>query len=302
MDTFASVVIPIFNNLEGLSQTLAALGKQSYPSQSYEVIVVDNASTENVEKIAARFPQVKFDRESTPGSYMARNRGIELAKGEILAFTDSDCIPNPNWLANGVKELMSVDRCGLVAGKINFFYQNPQKPTAVELYDSATFLNQKKYVREHQYGVTANLFAWKSTFAEVGNFNSSIKSGGDKEWGKRVANGGYQLLYAEDVCISHPARFSWQEISQKIARTRIGGYEVDRDSTQNKLLFYGRKLITILWRLKPPTKSVLEKLNNLDYPLTAIQKTKLIAIATAIHYQGALVELKTYFKNLRYIF
>ncbi|MCC0176457.1 glycosyltransferase family 2 protein [Waterburya agarophytonicola K14] len=302
MDKFVSVIIPVLNNIEGLCQTLSALDKQTYPSQLYEVIVVDNGSSQDLKSAIAQFDRARLSYEECPGSYIARNQGISIAKGEILAFTDSDCIPEPDWLANGVKCLSSVDNCGLVAGKINFFYQNPQRPTTVELYDRATFLNQKKYIEQYRYGATANMFTWKKVVEEVGYFNGELKSGGDKEWGQRVSRHGYILLYSSDTCIAHPARSSWQEISQKIARTRMGGYEVDRLSSQSKLLFYGRKLLTIIWRLKPPTKSALEKLKECDRSLTVIQKIKLLGAILAIHYQGAWVEIEMYFKNLKYIF
>jgi glycosyltransferase involved in cell wall biosynthesis len=188
---FISVIIPVFNNIEALIICLQALENQTYPPNLYEVIVVDNGFDDNLEDLITQFKQARFTSESRPGSYAARNQGIAIAKGEILAFTDSDCIPNQDWLANGIKYLLSVPNCGLVAGKINFFYQNPQSPTAIEIYDSVTFLDQKKYIEKHHYGATANLFTFKKVFEKVGFFNCNLKSGGDKEWGKRVFSHGY---------------------------------------------------------------------------------------------------------------
>ncbi len=302
MDKFVSVIIPVLNNIAGLRQTLSALDDQIYPARLYEVIVVDNGSKEDLATVVSQYRQAKLTYEKKPGSYIARNQGIGIAQGEILAFTDSDCIPEANWLANGVKQLTSGDNCGLVAGKISFFYQNPTQPTAVELYDSATFLDQKRYIEDHQYGATANMFTWKQVMNTVGNFNPNLKSGGDKEWGKRVARQGYNLIYGADTCIAHPARYSLKEISQKIARTRTGGYEVDRLSTDDKLSFYRNKLVTILWRLKPPTRTAAQKFDALNYPLNRLQKIKLLLVIMLIHYQGAWIDLKTYFKNLKYIF
>ena len=146
------------------------------------------------------------------------------------------------------------------------------------------------------------MFTWKKVIARVGNFNPNLKSGGDKEWGKRVAQHGYSLVYGADTCIAHPARHSWQEIAQKIARTRMGGYEVDQLSTDNKLSFYGEQLVTILWRLKPPTRTAVKKFDSLNYPLSKIQKIKLLLVIMLIHYQGAWIDIKTYFQSLKYIF
>ena len=115
MDEFVSVIIPVLDNVAGLCQTLSALDNQTYPQHLYEVIVVDNGSQENIAEAIAQFKQVKITYEPHPGSYIARNQGISLAQGTILAFTDSDCIPNPDWLANGVAQLIATNNCGLVA-------------------------------------------------------------------------------------------------------------------------------------------------------------------------------------------
>ena len=294
LDKFVSVIIPVLNNLEGLSKTLVALDDQTYPQELYEVIVVDNGSKENWEELISRFQQVIITRENQPGSYAARNRGIAIAKGEILAFTDSDCIPNSDWLVNGVERLLSVPNCGLVAGKIDLFHQNPQHPNAVELYDSLSFMDQKIYIEQHQYGATANLFTCQTVVDRVGTFNSNLQSGGDKEWGKRVFQHGYSQLYAENVCVGHPTRSSLKEMSKKIARVRKGGYDIDSLYKDNKFKLNYHRLTKILWRLKPPTKSALDKLYRLDYPTNARQKFKLIAVIFILHYFGVWSEIKFY--------
>lgn len=173
---FISVIIPVLNDSERLEICLNALEQQTYPKDLYEVIVVDNGSTENLEVLVNKFTQASFTCETQVGSYAARNKGISIARGEVLAFTDSDCIPDPNWLETGVKHLLSVPNCGLVAGKIEMFFKD-SNPTSVELYDSSTFLQQKKYVEEDKYGTTANLFTFKKVFEDIGYFNDELKSG-----------------------------------------------------------------------------------------------------------------------------
>lgn len=295
MHQFISVIVPVLNNIEGLSKTLVALDNQAYSQELYEVIVVDNGSDENLAGLIPRFQQAIITRENKPGSYAARNRGIAIAKGEILAFTDSDCIPNPDWLVNGVKRLLSVPNCGLVAGKVNLFYQNPQSPNAIELYDSVSYMNQKIYIEQHQYGATANLFTCKTVFDRVGTFNANLKSGGDKEWGKRVFKHGYSLVYAEDTCVDHPARSSLKEMSKKIARVRAGGYDIDSLYADNRFQLNCHRLMKILWRLKPPTKSAFNKLYSSDFPTNVGQKIKLILVIFVLHYFGVWSEIKYYY-------
>lgn len=285
---FVSVIIPVFNDMERLQLCLLALEKQTYPQNCYEIIVVDNGSDESLENAVKQFERVSLAYCSSPGSYAARNRGIALAKGEILAFTDADCIPAPNWLETGVKRLLATPNCGLVAGKIELFFQDSDRPTAVELYDSVTFFNQKQYVEEHKYGATANLFTYKSVFERVGLFNSQLKSGGDKEWGSKVFAGGYSSVYADETRVAHPARYSFGQMYRKIARVRGVGYEQAR-ATKSPLMY----LLTTLSHLKPPLRSTKGKLDRLWQEgklKNTFQATQLILTIFALHYLGFFVQ------------
>lgn len=118
---FISVIIPVFNDRERLKLCLTALENQTYPQELYELVLVDNGSEENIAEIAHQFKQVVLTTEKQRGSYAARNRGIKIAKGELLAFTDSDCIPANDWLERGVNYLVSVPDCAVFAGRIDIF-------------------------------------------------------------------------------------------------------------------------------------------------------------------------------------
>ena len=161
-----SVIIPVHNNTEGLRSCLDALTNQSYPKELYEIITVDSNSTENIKQVVDRYRQVVFTSETEHGSYAARNKGISLAKGEILAFTDSDCIPASDWIEKGVANLLCIPRCGLVAGRVRLFFKDPSHPTAVELYDYTRYLQQRDFVEKYKFGATANLFTFKKVIDE----------------------------------------------------------------------------------------------------------------------------------------
>lgn len=258
---FVSVVIPVFNDSKRLESCLMSLEQQTYPKLFYEVIVVDNGSIESIESIVKRFSQAYLTNEAQPGSYAARNTGISIAKGEIIAFTDSDCIPAFNWIETGVNKLTSAPNCGLVAGKIEMFFKNQNHPTIIEIYDSVTFLQQKNYVEHDNYGTTANLFTFKRVLEKVGNFDSKLKSGGDLEWGKRVFSQGYLQLYADDCCVAHPARNSFAQLYKKVVRVAGGSYDLytlDTKDTKKNTKYSLRHLITDLSSLKPPIRSSLK--------------------------------------------
>ncbi|HEY9849888.1 MAG TPA: glycosyltransferase [Leptolyngbyaceae cyanobacterium] len=282
-----SVILPVFNDSQCLELCLQALEIQTYSKNLYEVIVVDNGSKESVEPIVKKFKQALISHEIYPGSYAARNKGIALAQGEVLAFTDSDCIPMPDWIEKGIAKLLSVPDCGLVAGKIEVFFKEPNYPTSVELYDILYAFPQKKYVEEYKFGVTANLFTFKSVLEKVGGFNQALKSGGDYEWGWRVYSSGLKVIYADDACVAHPARRSFDELSKKVTRVIGGHYEL----TKNKIY--------------PQTKFILGSLGDLLLPFRCIpsvifdkrvkggkQKLKLIGVIVKIRYIKGWTKLR----------
>ncbi|MEM8761253.1 MAG: glycosyltransferase family A protein, partial [Pseudomonadota bacterium] len=96
-----SVIIPVFNDAGGLARCLDALARQT-DAAPFEVIVVDNGSDPPLDPATLpALPSLRLIRETAPGSYAARNAGIAAARAAILAFTDADCRPRPDWLAAG---------------------------------------------------------------------------------------------------------------------------------------------------------------------------------------------------------
>jgi glycosyltransferase involved in cell wall biosynthesis len=97
-----TVIVPTFNRVESLKDTINALHKQTLPSQHFEIIVVNDGSSDDTEKylmeVAGTSPSFRFITQANAGPAAARNRGIAAARGRIIAFTDDDCIPDANWL------------------------------------------------------------------------------------------------------------------------------------------------------------------------------------------------------------
>ena len=268
---FASVIVPVYNDAARLTLCLEALAVQDYPA--FEVIVVDNGSADDgVARVCEAFG-VTCVVEPKVGSYAARNRGASLAEGEVLAFTDADCIPEVQWLREGVTRFLETPRCGLVAGRIRVFAQDPARPTTVELFEVALAFPQKTHVENSRYGATANVFTSRAVFADVGPFNERLKSGGDKQWGQRVAAAGYALVYAHGACIRHPARRTFAELRKKARRTVGGLRDTDAGWTMAAML--------LKEYLKPPVKLSLEVLRDDRHGLSLSQKVRVCAVASA---------------------
>jgi glycosyltransferase involved in cell wall biosynthesis len=223
---FVSVIIPVYNDAQRLRTCLGALEQQTYPKDSYEVLVIDNGSKDSIEPVVAPFKQAVALVESIPGSFAARNKGISIAKGSVLAFTDADCIPSPQWIEKGVEELGSNPGCGMVAGRIDLFFKDPAHPTSAELYDVVMIgLPQKQFVEEYHFGATANVFTTPCVFDRVGLFDATLKSGGDNDWGRRVFAAGLPVLYGDEAIVMHPARDSLREMIRKIVRVTGGHFD-----------------------------------------------------------------------------
>jgi glycosyltransferase involved in cell wall biosynthesis len=246
---FVSVIIPVFEDAERLRKCLKALSQQIFPETQWEIIVVDNGPSRSVRDCVAEFTNTRYLIERTPTQFAARNTGIRECQGEILAFTDADCIPEPNWLAKGMEKLTSTPNCGLVAGHIEVFPEKENQATAIELFEMITALPQEELVRRWGFGATANIFTFRHVMDSVGLFDCSLASGGDLEWGQRVSQAGYQVVYASQAVIKHPARKSWSALRGRTIRVIGGVHQITEKRYPNQPMrrrFLG--LIKNLWK------------------------------------------------------
>jgi glycosyltransferase involved in cell wall biosynthesis len=152
------VIIPARDAAATLERALRALEAQEC-EQPFEVIVVDDGSTDDTALIARRFaPRVRLissERSQGPGA--ARNLGVSAARAPVLAFTDADCIPAPAWLAHGLAALQGAD---LVQGRVDPDPSTPRTP-----------FDRTLWVEDHGgFYQTANLLVRRETFDAVGGF------------------------------------------------------------------------------------------------------------------------------------
>lgn len=231
---YISVIIPVYNDSERLRLCLNALKEQSIGKENFEVIIVDNNSTEDIQEVISDFDQVyfKYLLEKKIGSYAARNGGIEAAVGEILAFTDSDCIPDKDWLLNGTKYLAQNHNVGIVAGSVKLFYKS-KNLNAVEVYEKYTAFRQEENARSGSC-VGANWFSYKEVIDRFGRFDASLKSNGDTVLSTNISKAGLKVVYADNAVVLHPSRYTYKEIGNKFRRLFGGNYDRAKG---NKFLF-----------------------------------------------------------------
>jgi glycosyltransferase involved in cell wall biosynthesis len=211
---FVSIILPHYNDLENLKLCIALLEKQSFPRERFEIVVAENNSACGFDAVVqACGPGVFVIPAPLQGAAEARNAAIRAARGDILAFIDSDCRPALDWLERGVAAL---DKGDLVGGCVEVDVGDPTHPTAVEAFELVFAFDYRRYIEKDGYAVTANMFAPRAVFDKVGGFRAGYAE--DMDWGQRAGKMGYRWVCAEDSIVRHPARRNWDGLTKKWRR------------------------------------------------------------------------------------
>ena len=272
-----TVVVPVHGDRGELRGTTRALAAQDYPGP-LDVVLVDNGDNVDLERSAGVLPSVQLVRESTPGSYAARNAALAVAAGEVLAFTDADCLPEPGWLREGVAALVAQEQPAFVGGAVRLFARDPERPTLAELWDVLNFLQQEDYVRTQGWAATANMVTLRSTFERVGAFDERLRSGGDREWGERASRLGVRAVYCPQAVVRHPARARMAELQGKARRVARGDVENRRRS--------GRPAFdpgVVRASLNPSPRSTFRRSADLPHP-SPRNRARYVAVALWMRY------------------
>ncbi len=224
-----SVIIPTRNRAKSLETCLRALAGQTLHPQEYEVIVVNDGSTDETSAVVARMqssclPQVVEVYQEHGGCAAARNTGILKAKGDILFFTDDDCIPPPEWMETLLRGFTTHPEAVGVGGWYAFSPSQLARNPFARVCDMEQRLGLGAYESYSIYsntytnpcGNTANLAYRRSLFDRVGMFDAYTKKTAmiDQEFKLRVFALGLPLLYVPMV-IPHVKQIGWREFFAK---------------------------------------------------------------------------------------
>ena len=262
---FVSVIVPVFNDQRGIDRCVEALTTQSYPKDRYEVIVVDNNSEPPIRLKSEAGFHTQLTWCGTAGSYSARNKGIDASRGEILAFTDADCIPVREWIESGVAALSEGGGDCLIGGDIQL--SAPESGSAAELYQYVSGFPQRANVNERNFAATANVFSYRVHFDRVGLFNTQLLSGGDLEWCLRAAAQGIKLLFSEQAIVVTSPRTSLSAAIRQARRVAGGRVQLRRSSQavipSDRTRPHKGPFSAAVWILKQKQLSVSERLRVL---------------------------------------
>ncbi len=249
-----SVILPHYNDLENLAVCLDLLDRQTLPRDAFEVVVADNNSRCGLAAVAsAAGTRARVIEAPIQGAGEARNAAVSAARGAALAFIDSDCRPEPQWLEQGLAALETADIAG---GRVVVTARDRKRPTPVEAFELAFAFNTRRYVLDHHYCVTANMFVRRDVFDKVGPFRTLVSE--DIDWGWRATAMGFRMAYAPDAAVEHPARRDWDELMRKSKRTAQELYNLAAEQPRGRLRWFVRTSAL----LATPATGVVEVLMN----------------------------------------
>lgn len=239
-----SVIVCTHNRAKLLRRALASIFRQDFPPADYEVLVIDNASTDDVRSVANEFrnvPNMRYIREERLGLNTARNTGWQSASGKYVAFLDDDAIALPGWLS-AIRDCFETEaNVGIVGGPAYPIWERPRpRWVSYQLAQSLAIIDwgpSKKVIQDirWQWLVGNNMAISKMLLKEVNGFHPTLDrvgnrllSNGDILLQKQIMRKGYDCIYLPTMAVQHwvPAsrlyrrwflrRYFWQGVSDAV--------------------------------------------------------------------------------------
>jgi len=225
-----SVIVPHLNDPRGLVRLLESLTAQRVSGLPFEVIISDNGSNMPLPEAVKSHPQVTIVHEPEPGPGPARNRGVSVAQGGILAFIDADCVADSDWIQTIFDRFQKPNGAAVIGGDVRIRPRGTLLEP-IEAYESIFGYRFELYVRRDGFAGTGNLAMRRETFDAVGPFGG-IQIAEDREWGQRATRSGFAPAYVPEMIVYTEARESFSELARKwdrhIAHDFVGVQSVKR--------------------------------------------------------------------------
>lgn len=269
-----SIIIPVYNGAHIIGRLLDSIRQLDYPPDRYEVLVVDNNSTDDLERAVAAYPVKLLHERDVQSSYAARNLGIKQSGGEILAFTDADCLVHSQWLRclqaafqdpavggaagaiygveparSWVEEVLnrrhhmsSINNFSPDNGTGATLKQSFKKPTRrlprlLEWLGLVTYYNDPRLPRL-PVAPTANVSYRREVFDKIGLFDATYFGGGDAEFAIRLQQRSkWKLVAVPEAIVYHRHRATLTQLHRAYTR-----YNINRVVHLRRYLGAGDKL------------------------------------------------------------
>jgi glycosyltransferase involved in cell wall biosynthesis len=227
-----SVVVPVKNGETTIGRLLESLRKLAYDPEKLEVIVIDGNSTDRTRMIVKKFP-VKLLIEERKGLNAARNTGIKNSRGDIVAFTDADCVVPSEWV-NKIVENFRPPQVGCVGGNIKRYdddflsrYADTSIMPVMRRFKKREVLDMIKLFFNYPAG--CNMAFRRKAINEVGYFDEDLRYGADDlELVEKVGKGGYKIVLDPDALVLHKHRSKLKELLKQTFNYGRGGTHLFR--------------------------------------------------------------------------
>ena len=196
-----SVIVPTYNSGAALKKCLEGLEKQNFPTNQFEVIVVDDGSTDETASLLKQY-SARYFYQDNAGPAAARNKGVELAKADVVLFTDSDCVPDENWIKEMAGSLADPEIVGVKGA-----YETKQNAlwarfAQIEFMERYKLLLKRKYidmVDTYSAGYKKNLFL------SAGGFDTAfpMPNGEDADLSYRMSQKGWKMVFNPKAYVWH---------------------------------------------------------------------------------------------------
>ena len=221
-----SIVIPHFNDPSGLAACLASLERQTYDKSRFEVIICDNNSDIPPQGLEQYALNLRLVVEKKRGAGPARNAGVAIARGQFIAFTDSDCKTHPDFVEEGLSQMRDMGERGVLAGKI-VYRPKDERPNSIEAFDIVFAMDQKSHALKGD-AATGNLWTSRTLFNEVGPFVADLAE--DTDWCQRAYAIGAEFRFGDNCIVEHPARSTFEELKAKWKRQSAMTFNAQKKS------------------------------------------------------------------------
>ncbi|MGK7871395.1 glycosyltransferase [Falsiroseomonas sp. E2-1-a20] len=282
-----SVVIPVHNMVDTIGMCLDSLLRLTIGRDKVEIIVVDNMSTDGTLDVIRKYPFRIMEERAIQGAYAARNTALRAATGEFIAFTDADCVVDPDWLTEIAKHVGEAE-FGCFAGEILSY----EPGSTIERFsENIGLLRQRGPLsgwHHKPYAQTANAVYRKSVFDRIGLFHTDMKSGGDADIAWRMADQlKLKIKFVPEAQVLHRHRVDLSELYKQFRRYGTGKVSWALRHSD--------------YRLPAPSKveadmlkafgQAIDRLKRAEASEEALVFPVLRAITEAAHYVGYLQEL-----------
>lgn len=211
-----TVAIPTYNRARFLRETLAGVTAQDFGADKYEILVIDNNSTDTTREVVDAFatsvPAPRYILETQQGLDYGRNRAVREAKGDIILFADDDILVQPDWIRQMAAPLLADDRrkIGAVGGEVIPVFPDGQPDWIREWHAPLRFRPDAGPLERRHSPMGANLAFPRWVFDRLGLFHTALDraagnyfSGGDSEMIRRVRAAGLEVWFVPAAAVKH---------------------------------------------------------------------------------------------------